>query len=430
MEEINKKRIIKSRSYNEPLPKIQKNMISLNKEIKDKNSNSSSSKIMLFNYRKYKIKNAQNQNNPIVSYANDSFHKTIATKNQTDLLNYLKKNLENKNQNSNNNNNVVNINENSTKYRTLYRNRTQESLYTLRPKNKFLNNFQDSKDSQEENCFNLNYYNDLNKSTNRRKTDNMNSFTKNIISNDNNFESKENTENLINIIEQIQKNTSQKDGNAAMKLYNTTRPKKKDKMWTFLLKSKKEKTSANDIIIHYLKENERDNSKNIPFSNFKKYLDKIDYKKFNYGLNKIYGNTDAFLRRIEEIKKNNVIAYKKDFNIENYQNTLLKILKKRVSEKSYFKLQASFKQFNERNYGLLIPKGRFINLAEKLKDFLSKDIYEKMKRAKKNYLLYLGKKEEQLHQSEIEGEKRDKFYKKLNKKLKKFNKKRRRNTSY
>ena len=185
MEEINKKRIIKSRSYNEPLPKIQKNMISLNKEIKDKNSNSSSSKIMLFNYRKYKIKNAQNQNNPIVSYTNDSFHKTIATKNQTDLLNYLKKNPENKNQNSNNNN-VNNNNENSTKYRTLYRNRTQESLYTLRPKNKFLNNFQDSKDSQEENCFNLNYYNDLNKSTNRRKTDNMNSFTKNIINNDNN----------------------------------------------------------------------------------------------------------------------------------------------------------------------------------------------------------------------------------------------------
>ena len=108
----------------------------------------------------------------------------------------------------------------------------------------------------------------------------------------------------------------------------------------------------------------------------------------------------------------------------------MKILKKRVSEKSYFKLQASFKQFNERNYGLLIPKGRFINLAEKLKDFLSKDIYEKMKRADKNYLLYLGKKEEQLHQSEIEGEKRDTFYKKLNKTLKTFNKKRRRNTSY
>ena len=125
-----------------------------------------------------------------------------------------------------------------------------------------------------------------------------------------------------------------------------------------------------------------------------------------------------------------IIAYKKDFNIENYQNTLLKVLKKRVSEKNYFKLQTSFKKFNERNFGMFEPKGRFVVLAEKLKDFLSREIYENMKRADRNYLLYLGKKEEQMHQSEIESKNKEIFYKKLNKTLRVFNKKLRRNKSY
>ena len=76
------------------------------------------------------------------------------------------------------------------------------------------------------------------------------------------------------------------------------------------------------------------------------------------------------------------------------------------------------------------PKGRFVVLAEKLKDFLSREIYENMKRADRNYLLYLGKKEEQMHQSEIESKNKEIFYKKLNKTLRVFNKKLRRNKSY
>ena len=72
---------------------------------------------------------------------------------------------------------------------------------------------------------------------------------------------------------------------------------------SFLLKSKKKKVSANEIIIHYIKENERDNSKNIPFNEFTKYLKNNEFVKFNYGIDKIYGNTKSFLRRVEEIKK-------------------------------------------------------------------------------------------------------------------------------
>ena len=208
-----------------------------------------------------------------------------------------------------------------------------------------------------------------------------------------------------------------------------TRKKISQKM-PFLLKSKKEKITANDIIYHYLKENERDISKNVPFNNFKKYLKDNDYKKFNYGLDKIYGNTKSFLRRVDEIKKNNVIAYKNDFNIENYQNTLLKILKKRVTEKSYNKLQRSYKLFNERNYDIIIPRGRYINLAEKLKDFLSRDIYEQMKRTDRNYLLYLMKNKALKNKKETENEIKETFYKKLNATVKSFNKKLKRNQSY
>ena len=427
MEEINKKRIVKSRSYGEALPLIPKGIILLNKETDVKNSTTSCNKISVHNFRKYTIQNLQNRNNQLITNTNDSLLKTIATKNQTDYLEISRKNKENQNSDIN----ITKNNEHSSKYKTLYRNKTQARFYTMRPSNKYIKNFRDSKDNQDDNIFNLYYNSDLNKSIKIRKTDNLNSSIENIFNNENNLESKENTENLFNIIDlnPFQKTISKNGGKTLLKL-NTKRKKKKDKIQAFLLKSKKEKTSANDIIIHYLKENQKDSTKNIPLSNFKKYLETIDYRKFNYGLNKIYGNTDKFLRRIEEIKKNNVIAYKKDFNIENYQNTLLKVLKKRVSEKNYFKLQASFKKFNERNFGMFEPKGRFVVLAEKLKDFLSREIYENMKRADRNYLLYLGKKEEQMHQSEIESKNKEIFYKKLNKTLRVFNKKLRRNKSY
>ena len=139
---------------------------------------------------------------------------------------------------------------------------------------------------------------------------------------------------------------------------------------------------------------------------------------------------NRFLEESKKLKKNNVIAYKNDFNIENYQNTLLKILKKRVTEKSYNRLQKSYKLFNERNFDIIIPSGRYVNLAERLKDFLSKDIYEKMKRTDKNYLLYLTKKEAQKSRMEKENQNRETFYKKLNMTVKSFNKKMKRNQSY
>ena len=444
MEEINKKKVIKSHSYNENFSKSQSDFIFLKPETDENKLNRSilrrtkkdSDKKVLFNLNKYKIKNIHSKPNQLSSNANESLLKTNVTKKQTNLIETLKKNSENKNMNSINditNNNVI-----STDNKTLYKNKSQENIYnTLRAKYNQNNILPNINDNQEENNFNIDLINDITNTIEPKDSGNFipNIDSDNIPFNDiqfkqNNLESIENLENSINTNQQYQNtnNISKADGHTLPILNRTKR--QKDKMWAFLKKSRKEKTSANEIIIHYLKENERDTSKNIPFNNFKKYLKKIDYRKFNYGLDKIYGNSETFLRRLEEIKKNNIIAFKNDFNIESYQSTLLKILKKRVSEKSYIKLQTSYKLFNERNFGVLIPKGRYINLAEKLKDFLSKDIYEKMKKTDRNYLLYLRKQKEEKNKKEMENQSKFSFYQKLNKTLRVFDQKKRRNKSY
>jgi hypothetical protein len=198
---------------------------------------------------------------------------------------------------------------------------------------------------------------------------------------------------------------------------------KEVKLLPFLEKSRKKKISAKDIYLHYLKENENDKSKSQTIYNFSKYLQNNN-KKFNYGFDKIYGNNPSFMGRINEIKKNNFIAYKKDFNIQDYQNTLLKLLKKKVSPKYLENLESSYKLFNERNFGMTIPRGRYIDLANKLKNFLSKDIFEKVKRMDKNYLIYLEKKEEEIINKNMEEINLRNFNKHMNRTLMTFRKSR------
>ena len=198
---------------------------------------------------------------------------------------------------------------------------------------------------------------------------------------------------------------------------------KEVKLLPFLEKSRKKKISAKDIYLHYLKENENDKSKSQTIYNFSKYLQNNN-KKFNYGFDKIYGNNPSFMGRINEIKKNNFIAYKKDFNIQDYQNTLLKLLKKKVSPKNLENLESSYKLFNERNFGMTIPRGRYIDLANKLKNFLSKDIFEKVKRMDKNYLIYLEKKEEEIINKNMEEINLRNFNKHMNRTLMTFRKSR------
>ena len=121
MEEVKKKKITKSHSYNENFPFTQKDIIFLKPETEESKLNRSilkrqkraSNKKVLFNLNKFKIKNFQNKNTHSIPNANDSLLKTNNTKNQTDLIEGLKKSTENKNLNSNNditNNNMISTN--------------------------------------------------------------------------------------------------------------------------------------------------------------------------------------------------------------------------------------------------------------------------------------------------------------------------------
>ena len=289
---------------------------------------------------------------------------------------------------------------------------------------------------------NINNSNNINKSTNyidsktlddtKSKLDIQNSqnINLNIISNIN--------KDIINHQKEIQNeiqneiyNDSENKKHIKIVLPPLSKYNKKNyskKPLSYLIKSKSKNISANDIYLHYLKENEIEKSKNkieynSTLAKFSKYLKDNDYKKFNYDLGKIYGDDKNFNNRINEIKKNNNIAFKKDFEIQNYQKTLLKLLKKRISDKSMENLDKSYKIFNERNFGMMIPRGRYISLADKLKDFLSKEIYEKMKRMDRNYKIFLEKNEEMKHRNSIEFKDKNNFYKALNKTIFSFGKK-------
>ena len=210
------------------------------------------------------------------------------------------------------------------------------------------------------------------------------------------------------------------------KLFNSLKKRNKKKNISFLAKSRHKEISATDIYLHYLKENENDKNKidNQPtIVDFAKYLKNNENKKFNYGFDKIYAKDQSFNNRINEIKKNKNIALKNDFHIEDYQKTLLKLLKKRVSQKFLENLESRYKLFNERNYGMTIPRGRYIALADKLKDFLSKDIFEKVKRMDRNYIIYLEKQEELSQKKTMEIENRNNFYKNLNNTIINFSRK-------
>ena len=165
------------------------------------------------------------------------------------------------------------------------------------------------------------------------------------------------------------------------------------KLSPFFRISKNEKVTARQIYRHYLKENAKD----LISKEEKKKKKKISFKfngTYDYshvicpGLKNIYGDNKKFMNRMNEIKKNNIIALKKDFNIKDYQSTLIKLMKKNVSEKFLDNLKKKYMIFNEKNYGMMIPKGRYINLANKLKNHLSGDAFLTLQKMDKNYKIF------------------------------------------
>ena len=65
-------------------------------------------------------------------------------------------------------------------------------------------------------------------------------------------------------------------------------------------------------------------------------------------LKRIYCENKNFDSILKEIKSNRKIAFKNDFDIEEYQNTLLEILEKRVSQKNLIDLQDDYRDLNKK----------------------------------------------------------------------------------
>ena len=228
---------------------------------------------------------------------------------------------------------------------------------------------------------------------------------KNLNNNSNNNNSNmniNNIENEFNKSDSLNKNSSYLFNCLLNKYSKIKIPKKKPKtvykntiykLSPFFKFSQNEKITARQIYRHYLKENAKDDNDNKEDKKKKKISNKFS-GSYDYshvicpGLKNIYDNDKTYMVRMNEIKKNNIIAFKKDFNIKDYQATLIRLMKKKVSDKFLTNLKNNFMKFNEKNYGMMIPKGRYINLANKLKNHLSGDAYESLKRMDKNYKLF------------------------------------------
>ena len=142
----------------------------------------------------------------------------------------------------------------------------------------------------------------------------------------------------------------------------------------FFYKSQNKNITSKRIYDHYIKEEERDKVDPI-----KPFL-KMGVPRSIKQLKNLYKDNAKFQKRLNELKFNRTIAFKDDFNILEYQSTLVKLLSKRISLKNLYDLQKEFIVFNEKNFGLVGPKGRFTNMAEKIKYNIPFYLYEKIRK--------------------------------------------------
>ena len=149
----------------------------------------------------------------------------------------------------------------------------------------------------------------------------------------------------------------------------------------FFYKSQSDLINSKRIYKHYIKEEEKEKIK--PVYSFLKGGNTRSIKQ----LKESYKDDIKFKKRLKELKYNSTIAFKDDFNIFDYQSTLIKLLSRRVSQQSLHEMQKNFVAFNEKNYGILGPKGRFTNMAEKIKYSIPLFLYEKIRKLDSDKLI-------------------------------------------
>lgn len=148
--------------------------------------------------------------------------------------------------------------------------------------------------------------------------------------------------------------------------------------------AQKDNVTAKRIYKHYLRKSKGEIIR--PIRNYKRFFDDRS-KTFMEKLSRIYCENKNFLGIIKEIKDNNKIAFKQDFNIEEYQSTIIELMDERVSQKYLFDLQNDYRALNKKLNGIIEPKGRFTILAEKLRYNLPLYLLEKMKQLDKQSIL-------------------------------------------
>ena len=152
----------------------------------------------------------------------------------------------------------------------------------------------------------------------------------------------------------------------------------------FFHKSQSDSIGAQTIYKYYL--NKSASEITLPVNNFNIFFqDKTHTAKEK--LKRIYCENKNFDALMRELKDNKKIAYKNDFDIEEYQNILLEILEKRVSQKNLINLQDEYRELNKKIFSVFEPKGRFTFLAEKLRYNLPSFLLEKFKQLDKDSIM-------------------------------------------
>ena len=199
-----------------------------------------------------------------------------------------------------------------------------------------------------------------------------------------NINHNENEENELK--ENINISDNNHNNNNIDKLSKDLIPKKRNykykpyKFSKFFKISKNRNVSARNIYEHYISEDLKENDINDPRDNFTKFVEKKyknPFKKFD----ELFGINKPYLVRLQEIKNNNSIAFKDDFNLQEYQNILCGMIRKRVRNDNIYVLKEDYKKFNEKlNRGYLSYKGRFSQLAEKIRYNAPSYLIDKLKK--------------------------------------------------
>lgn len=140
------------------------------------------------------------------------------------------------------------------------------------------------------------------------------------------------------------------------------------------------KRSAKDIYQYYLDKD--DNEVDLNEKNIEKILKQKKIPKNKLKLYELYNINQNFVKKIKDLKKNREIAYKKDFKVEEYQDTLIKLLDGKISNQNLSKLNQNFISLNERNnseggHRKKIHKGKWQILAQRIEHFAPKYLVEK-----------------------------------------------------